>query len=252
VNFGTRTKVKQKTFLTVVVFIIMKNLLNISEEEKNRILEMHESATNKHYLKEQTTVGAGALAGAGAGAAAGSVVPLVGTLVGAAAGGTAGAIGALVLSIMNGSDAASKKVQKIINNCGNKFPVTSNTNLIADNIYRAISGAGTNEDNVYRSLKATRSVVEFCGVVKSYKDSYGEDLYTALDGDFDSENEWVEIMRPLRDMILKSQQEISKKLQQQTTTQTRPQAPASRPQAPTPPPPGTIYNTTHGSSRRLR
>ena len=245
VNFGTRTKVKQKTFLTVVVFIIMKNLLNISEEEKNRILEMHESATNKHYLKEQTTVGAGALAGAGAGAAAGSVVPLVGTLVGAAAGGTAGAIGALVLSIMNGSDAASKKVQKIINNCGNKFPVTSNTNLIADNIYRAISGAGTNEDNVYRSLKATRSVAEFCGVVKSYKDSYGEDLYTALDGDFDSENEWVEIMRPLRDMILKSQQEISKKLQQQTTTQTRPQAP-------TPPPPGTIYNTTHGSSRRLR
>ena len=230
----------------------MKNLLNISEEEKNRILEMHESATNKHYLNEQPTVGAGVLAGA----AAGSVVPLVGTLVGAAAGGTAGAIGALVLSIMNGSDAASKKVQKIINNCGNKFPVTSNTNLIADNIYRAISGAGTNEDNVYRSLKATRSIVEFCGVVKSYKDSYGEDLYTALDGDFDSENEWVEIMRPLRDVILKSQQEISKKLQQQTTTQTRPQtrpqAPASRPQAPTPPPPGTIYNTSNGSSRRLR
>jgi len=35
----------------------MKNLLNISEEEKNRILEMHTSATNKHYLNEQPTVG---------------------------------------------------------------------------------------------------------------------------------------------------------------------------------------------------
>jgi hypothetical protein len=33
----------------------MKNLLNISEEEKSRILEMHETATNKHYLNEQPT-----------------------------------------------------------------------------------------------------------------------------------------------------------------------------------------------------
>ena len=198
----------------------MKNLLNISEEEKSRILEMHESATNKHYLNEQPTVGAAILTGA----AAGSVVPGV------------GAIGDLVLSIINGSDVASKKVQKIINNCGNKFPVTANTNRIADNIYRAIIGAGTYEDNVYRSIKDSRSIGEFCGVVKSYKDSYGEDLYTALDGDFDAENEWVQIMRPLRDIVLKYQQEKAKKLQQQTTTQTttqtRPQAPASRPQAP--------------------
>ena len=226
----------------------MKNLLNISEEEKSRILEMHETATNKHYLNEQPTVGAGVLAGA----AAGSVVPGVGTLVG----GVGGAVVGTIISIINGSDAASQKVQKIINNCGNKFPVTSRTNKIADGVYNAISGVGTDEGGVYNAIKASTSIAEFCGVVKSYKDSYGEDLYTALDGDFDSENEWVEIMRPLRDMILKSQQEISKKLQQQTTTQTRPQtrpqAPASRPQAPTPPPPGTIYNTSNGSSRRLR
>ena len=236
----------------------MKNLLNISEEEKNRILEMHESATNKHYLNEQPTVGAGAAAGA----AAGSVVPGVGTLVGAAAGGTAGAIGALVLSIMNGSDAASQKVQKIINNCGNKFPVTSRTNKIADGIYNAISGVGTDEGGVYNAIKASTSIAEFCGVVKSYKDSYGEDLYTALDGDFDAENEWVQIMRPLRDIVLKSQgtkpQQQTVKPQQQPMAKpqlkpdTRPQAPASRPQAPTPPPPGTIYNTSNGSSRRLR
>ena len=222
----------------------MKNLLNISEEEKSRILEMHETATNKHYLNEQPTVGAGVLAGA----AAGSVVPGVGTLVG----GVGGAVVGTIISIINGSDAASQKVQKIINNCGNKFPVTSRTNKIADGVYNAISGVGTDEGGVYNAIKASTSIAEFCGVVKSYKDSYGEDLYTALDGDFDSENEWVEIMRPLRDVILKSQQEISKKLQQQTTTQTRPQSTASRPQAPTPPPPGTIYNTSNGSSRRLR
>ena len=244
----------------------MKNLLNISEEEKSRILEMHETATNKHYLNEQPTVGAGVLAGA----AAGSVVPGVGTLVG----GVGGAVVGTIISIINGSDAASQKVQKIINNCGNKFPVTSRTNKIADGVYNAISGVGTDEGGVYNAIKASTSIAEFCGVVKSYKDSYGEDLYTALDGDFDAENEWVQIMRPLRDIVLKSQgtkpQQQTVKPQQQPMAKpqlkpdTRPQAPASRPQvpasrpqvprpqAPTPPPPGTIYNTTHGSSRRLR
>ena len=244
----------------------MKNLLNISEEEKSRILEMHETATNKHYLNEQPTVGAGVLAGA----AAGSVAPGVGTLVG----GVGGAVVGTIISIINGSDAASQKVQKIINNCGNKFPVTSRTNKIADGVYNAISGVGTDEGGVYNAIKASTSIAEFCGVVKSYKDSYGEDLYTALDGDFDAENEWVQIMRPLRDIVLKSQgtkpQQQTVKPQQQPMAKpqlkpdTRPQAPASRPQvpasrpqvprpqAPTPPPPGTIYNTSNGSSRRLR
>ena len=147
----------------------MKNLLNISEEEKSRILEMHETATNKHYLNEQPTVGAGVLAGA----AAGSVVPGVGTLVG----GVGGAVVGTIISIINGSDAASQKVQKIINNCGNKFPVTSRTNKIADGVYNAISGVGTDEGGVYNAIKASTSIAEFCGVVKSYKDSYGEDLY---------------------------------------------------------------------------
>ena len=190
----------------------MKNLLNISEEEKSRILEMHETATNKHYLNEQPTVGAGVLAGA----AAGSVVPGVGTLVG----GVGGAVVGTIISIINGSDAASQKVQKIINNCGNKFPVTSRTNKIADSVYNAISGVGTDEGGVYNAIKASTSIAEFCGVVKSYKDSYGEDLYTALDGDFDSENEWVQIMRPLRDIVLKSQG-------------TKPQQPTVKPQQPT-------------------
>jgi len=188
----------------------MKNLLNISEEEKNRILEMHTSATNKNYLNEQIA------ASAAAGAAAGSVVPLVGTVVG----GVGGAVIGTIISIINGSDAASQKVQKIINNCGNKFPVTSRTNKIADGIYNAISGLGTDEGGVYNAIKASTSIAEFCGVVKSYKDSYGEDLYTALDGDFDAENEWVQIMRPLRDIVLKSQG-------------TKPQQPTVKPQQPT-------------------
>ncbi len=34
----------------------MKQFLNIDENERRRILEMHENATKKHYLIEQTTV----------------------------------------------------------------------------------------------------------------------------------------------------------------------------------------------------
>ena len=32
----------------------MKNLFLINEEERNRILGMHETATKKHYLSEQS------------------------------------------------------------------------------------------------------------------------------------------------------------------------------------------------------
>jgi peptidoglycan hydrolase-like protein with peptidoglycan-binding domain len=35
----------------------MKNLFIINEEEKNRILNLHETATNRHYLSEQQTTG---------------------------------------------------------------------------------------------------------------------------------------------------------------------------------------------------
>ena len=31
----------------------MKNLFTINEEEKNRILNLHETATKRHYLSEQ-------------------------------------------------------------------------------------------------------------------------------------------------------------------------------------------------------
>ena len=35
----------------------MKNLFTINEEEKNRILNLHETATKRHYLSEQQTTG---------------------------------------------------------------------------------------------------------------------------------------------------------------------------------------------------
>jgi hypothetical protein len=164
----------------------------------------------------------GAAFGAGIGSFAGGIGALPGAGVGAAAGGLYGALIGVFEKVMAGGGNAASKVKQIISTCANsKAPVTSQTNKIADMVYDAISGLGTDEDKVYRAMAMPKGVDEFCGVVKSYKSSYKEDLYAALDGDFDSEAEWVMIMRPLRDMVLKSKQQMKSKsasTPQKTTT----------------------------------
>ena len=119
-----------------------------------------------------------------------------------------------ILKLINsGAGSSQSKVQKVIAACNtSKFPMTSYTNKIADMVYDAISEKimgvypSTNEPKVYKAMAMPRTIDEFCGVVKSYKDSYGQDLFDALDGDFDLESEWVQIMRPLRDLGIKTQQ----------------------------------------------
>ena len=138
-----------------------------------------------------------------------------------------------IITLINGSDAASKKVWKIINTCEkNNFPMTVRTNKIADTIYNAITGLGTDENAVYSAMSQPRTLDEFCGVAKSYVSSYGEKLWDALKGDFSSESEWVQIMRPLRDVALKTQQmQKNKMVQQKPQTTGGAGKPAAQPQA---------------------
>jgi hypothetical protein len=190
----------------------MAKIVRLTEKDITNIV--------KKVIEEQVgaRAAAGALGGAGIGAAFGGV----GALPGAAIGGAVGGLVGLFEKVMAGGGNAASKVKQIISTCANsKAPVTSQTNKIADMVYDAISGLGTDEDKVYRAMAMPKGVDEFCGVVKSYKSSYKEDLYTALDGDFDSESEWVMIMRPLRDMVLKSKQQMKSKsagTPQKTTT----------------------------------
>ncbi len=124
----------------------------------------------------------------------------------------------IFLRLINGGGTSQYKVQKVISACNSsKFPMNTYTNKIADMIYDGISEktAGilpsTNENMVFTALRRARTLDEFCGVVKSYRDSYGQDLYDALDGDFDLESEWIQIMRPLRDLGTKAQRSMSTK-----------------------------------------
>ena len=181
----------------------MKKVIRLTEADLTRIV--------KRVLKEQTSS------------------DYIKNVVAGNVGGAASDMVGMLSTIINGSGYASQKVKSIINKCsGSNFPITAQTNKIADSIYNAVSGLGTNENMVYSAMRTPRSVDEFCGVVKSYKSSYGEDLYTALDGDFDSESEWVEIMKPLRDVVLKSQQSAKAKNTQP------PQAAGAKPGPPRP------------------
>jgi hypothetical protein len=190
----------------------MKKIIKLTEEDLTRIV--------KRVIEEQvgSRMAAGAVLGGGVGAAFGGV----GAVPGAAIGGAVGGLVGVFEKVIAGSGNASSKVKQIISTCANsKAPVTSQTNKIADMVYDAISGIGTDEDKVYRAMAMPKGVDEFCGVVKSYKSSYKEDLYSALDGDFDAESEWVMIMRPLRDMVLRSKQQMKSKSAsnpQKTTT----------------------------------
>jgi hypothetical protein len=172
-------------------------------QESNQILE-------KRILKEQTSdvyknAAGGAAAGAATGAAiagvAGGVVPVAGNLVGAVAGGVLGALIGGFQAIVGGTGDSDKKVKEVFSLCvKSQAPVTQASTAIADSINGAIAGPGTNEQQVYDSLRKLKTLDEFCSTVKSYNQTYG-DLYSDLDGDFDSQMEWLEIMKPLRGFI---------------------------------------------------
>jgi len=168
-------------------------------QESNQILE-------KRILKEQMSdialnAYSSSVAGGGIGAAIGSVVPGPGTAVGGVIGGVLGALIGGFQAIIGGTGDSDKKVKEVFSLCvKSQAPVTQASTAIADSINGAIAGAGTNEQQVFDSIRKPKTLDEFCSTVKSYNQSYG-DLYSDLDGDFDSEMEWVEIMKPLRDLV---------------------------------------------------
>jgi hypothetical protein len=175
----------------------MKNLFNnISQEEKNRILEMHSS--KKNVVSEQTSD---------------QVVNVV-------AGAVGGGIGALITSanlIANGAGTSDQKVKALCNLCKkSKTQVTQTGNRMADAIRDSVQGMGTNEKKINNVFTSLRSFDDFCSLVRAYQASYSTDLYSDLDADIDSESEWVTIFRPIRDLLLKAKQQVVKPTPQTT------------------------------------
>ena len=196
---------------------------------------------NKQVLKEQdylpatataVPVGAGAgltAAALGAGTLAGGYAGTAAMAVGSALGATAGSGAALALgaSVIGGAaalaltplvvwymdkDEAKPKVQRIIQYCQTDFDKISKVprgisdgevRNLSDQLYDAMKGLGTDEEAVYNAFKSLKSASDFCALVARFNSDYGGegDLMEWLDDDFDATSEWMQIFRPLRDIV---------------------------------------------------
>jgi hypothetical protein len=115
-----------------------------------------------------------------------------------------GAISAIVYA----DGTSDQKVKQFCDLCKkSKVQITQTSNKQADAIRDSVEGLGTDEDKVYRVVGSLRTFDEFCALVKSYQQSYGVELYKDLDDDIDNESEWVQIYRPLRDIVTRQQQQ---------------------------------------------
>jgi len=166
------------------------------------------------------------------------------------------------LEYLNGSGTSDVKVQKFCQLCNtSNAPINANGNQMADSIRDAVQGVGTNEESLFNTFNRIQTFDDFCSLVKAYKNSYSTDLYTDLDDDIDAENEWVQIMRPIRDAILRQKSSTAGR----TATATASRAPspnvgtATASRAPTPnvgtasraPSPKVIKPTTQPTTSQI-
>jgi hypothetical protein len=192
----------------------MKKLYFLNEEEKERILGLHESATRKQYISEDMDnrmcegceksdmyeteldeVDAGAVA--------------TGFLL--------GGVGGAALAYVNSSSGSYTGVKKIFDACRQSGMGKSTMNggtmdSIASKIRTAIDGWTTDEDAIKSALSQIKTLPDLCEVSRRYSENYpGSTLLDDLDGDIDSDSEWNQyVYLPLLAAKRKSE-EIGKK-----------------------------------------
>lgn len=161
-----------------------------------------------------TALGAGAYSAMGVGAA---LAPSLGVTAAAAlgagvvTGAAALALTPLIVWYMD-KDNAKVKVEKIVNYCvSDKSKIDKlerglgegEIRNLSDQLYDAMKGVGTDEAAVYSVFKSLKTASDFCALVTRFNKDYGNegDLLEWLDDDFDQTSEWMQIYRPLRDIV---------------------------------------------------
>jgi hypothetical protein len=154
----------------------MKHILNnLSDEEKNSIREQHTGGMNVVTENFHRLLGS----------KLGDVKPLVSEQI--------------LPELSSGNSQMA--VKRVFDSC-RAIPVAVDdaTNAIADSIYRAVQGLGTDEGLIIKTLASIPNLNKFCSANKSYIKTYGKDLYSDLDGDIDQEAVWSQISKVLRNL----------------------------------------------------
>lgn len=196
---------------------------------------------NKKVIFEQdylAPTAAATTAGAALGAGAVKTGLVAGTLTGGGAAGTATSIGlglgatgtaaaTLGFAVLGGAaalsltplviwymdkDNAKPKVERMVQYCTSDAAKIQKIERglgdgeirnLSDQLYDAMKGIGTDEEAVYGAFKSLKTVSDFCALVTRFNRDYGSegDLLEWLDDDFDQTSEWMQIFRPLRDVV---------------------------------------------------
>lgn len=161
-----------------------------------------------------TALGAATYSAMGVGA---TLAPTLGVTAAAALGaGVIAGAGALALTPLivwyMDKDDAKPKVERMVQYCTTdaakiqkieRGVSDSEIRNLSDQLYDAMEGVGTDEEAVYGAFKSLKTVSDFCALVTRFNRDYGSegDLLEWLDDDFDQTSEWMQIFRPLRDIV---------------------------------------------------
>jgi len=167
-------------------------------------------------LKIGATTAAGKLAGTLGSAIAGKSVAAGGSAALAIGGGIVAAAAALALTPLIvwylDKDNAKNKVAKIFNYCSTEKSKIDKIERglgdveirnLSDKLHDAMKGMGTKEKDVYDAFKSLKTASDFCALSDRFNRDYGSegDLLEWLDDDFDQTSEWMQIYRPIRDIV---------------------------------------------------
>lgn len=179
----------------------------------------------------------------GANVAARILAPIIATKMGAATGAVyAGAVAGPVAAIaalgliplvlwLNDKDKVKPKVQKLFNYVKtekekiDKVPRGLGDEDIwnaSDELFNAMKRLGTRERDVYKVFESLQTISDLGALITFYEQDNGISLLEQLDRDFDQTREWMQIYRPIRNLVLKfaiQMGEENKILDQQKTQQ---------------------------------
>jgi len=183
---------------------LKKILLLMKYDNKKTLTENVEELEEDNFTD---AVGSGA-GYAATGAAIGSFFgPGPGTVIG-------GAIGALVGLFKGSGNAYSQISTAITQYCtpeksGKPTMSDGELNGIADEIFDAIDGWGTDEEGIRSALSGLKTFPDFCAMAKKYQRRQGDSLLNALDGDIDIDSDWRKyVWIPIVDIIERTEETL--------------------------------------------